>query len=127
MQGVPGRVTNDPRYLENELLKADSQRTKRAQRAPRFPVHVPVRYRSAGAEQWSEGRIENISRSGVLFWTEQLLPVETPVELLFELPFGQMRPGVVCCGRIVRAVSSLGGETSPIVAASISRYRFVRH
>lgn len=104
-------------------MKADSQR---AQRAPRFPVHVPVRYRSVGGTGWSEGRMENISRSGVFFWTTHLLAVETPLELLFALPLGDMAPGIVCRGRIVRTVSAAGREAAPGLAATISSYRFVR-
>lgn len=95
-------------------------------RAPRFPLHVRVRYRPLGATDWNVGRIENISRSGVLFWTERLLPVETPLELLFVLPLGDRAPGVVCRGRIVRSVLAPSTDEAPGLAASISSYRFVR-
>lgn len=107
-------------------MNTRSHRLQRAPRAPRFPVHVPVRYRSVGAEHWSQGRIENISRSGVLFWSTEALPVETPLEMLFVLPFVGAPPGVMCRGHVVRA--NLGGDrgATPSVAVAISRYRFVR-
>ena len=97
-----------------------------APRAPRFPVHVSVRYRSPGQRRWSTGRIENISRSGMLFWTEQLLPVDTPLEILFMLPLGGLTPGVACRGRVVRTVDPLEPQLQPGIAATITAYRFVR-
>ena len=87
---------------------------------------MSVRYRSVGATRWREGRIENISRSGVLFWTEHLLPVETPLELLFVLPLAGIAPGIVCRGRIVRTVPPPARQEPAGLAATISTYRFVR-
>jgi hypothetical protein len=99
---------------------------KDAPRAPRFPVHVSMRYRSVGATRWREARMENISRSGVLFWTSHLLPVQTPLELLFVLPLGGLAPGIVCRGKVVRTVPPPGRLDPPGLAATIATYRFVR-
>lgn len=95
-------------------------------RAPRFAVHLPVRYRSVGAAHWREGQIENISCSGILFWTDRLLAVDTPVEMSFVLPLAGMEPGIVCRGRVVRTVLPKAGDAHPGVAATISSYQFVR-
>ena len=95
-------------------------------RAPRFEVHLPLRYRPVGAPDWEEGRIENISRSGVLFWAEHLLAVDTPLEMSFVLPLGGMEPGVVCRGRIVRTVPPGARGADPGLAATIAAYEFVR-
>jgi PilZ domain-containing protein len=97
-----------------------------AERARRFDLHLSLRYRSVGAKSWREGRIENISRSGVLFWTERLLHVDTPLEMRFVLPLGRTSSRIVCRGRIVRAVRPRGGEAPRGLAATISNYRFVR-
>ena len=97
-----------------------------AGRAPRFALHLPLRYRSIGAAQWLVGRIENISRSGVLFWTDRLLEVDTHLEMSFVLPLSDTHPEVVCRGRIVRTVLPQGGQAPPGLAATISAYRFVR-
>lgn len=97
-----------------------------SQRARRFPVHLPLRYRSVGAAHWRAGQVENISRSGVLFRTSYLLAVDTPLEMSFVLPVGPAKPGVVCLGRVVRTVSPKGNEDQPALAATISTYEFVR-
>jgi len=96
-----------------------------AGRARRFAFHLPLRYRSVGAGQWREGRIENISRSGVLFWTDQLLEVDTPVEMTFVLPLLDTAPWIVCRGRIVRTVLPTAQPAPSGLAATISNYRFV--
>jgi hypothetical protein len=85
-----------------------------------------LRYRSIGASQWREGRIENISRSGVLFWTDDPLEVDTRLEMSFVLPLNDAPPAVVCRGHIVRTVLPKGHQAAPGLAATISAYRFVR-
>ena len=97
-----------------------------AGRARRFALHLSLRYRSIGAAQWREGRIENISRSGVLFWTEHPLEVDTRLEMSFVLPLIDTPPGIVCRGHIVRTVLPNGHNAPPGLAATISAYRFVR-
>lgn len=95
-------------------------------RARRFALHLPLRYRPIGAEHWREGRIENISRSGVLFWTDDPMGVDTRVEMSFVLPLNDDFPAVVCRGHIVRAVPLKEHQGTPALAATISAYRFVR-
>ena len=97
-----------------------------SQRAQRFTVHVPMRYRSVGEAQWRDGRIENISRTGVLFLTEQALAVDTQLEMSFVLPLGRATAGLVCRGRVVRAVPRSAAALPPALAATIATYRFVR-
>ncbi len=104
---------------ENDV-KRDSER------APRIAVHLSMRYRSVGATRWREGQIENISRSGVLFWTEHLLAVDTRLEMSFVLPLGDRQPGIVCRGHVVRTVLPKDREAPPGLAATISTYHFVR-
>jgi hypothetical protein len=97
-----------------------------AGRARRFALHLPLRYRLLGAAEWRQGRMENISRSGVLFWTDQLLDVDTPLEMSFVLPLIHTHPEVLCRGRIVRTVLPEGEQRPSGLAATISVYRFVR-
>ena len=76
-------------------------------RAPRFPLKLPVRYRLAGDPRWCQGRTENISYSGVLFRAEELINVNTPIELRVALSADtreRPHPEVFCHARIVRAV-----------------------
>jgi hypothetical protein len=93
-------------------------------RARRVPLDLRVRYRPVGAKRWHEGRIENISRSGVLFRAEDLLDIETPVEMTLVLPARLLTAAIICRGRVVRTVLPGGIERRPGLAATISRYRF---
>ena len=95
-------------------------------RAPRLPLNLLLRYRSVGAARWHEGRVENISRSGVLFRAADLVEVDAPVEIHLLLPVRPSASTIVCRGRIVRTVLPGGFEKRPGLAATISRYRFRR-
>ena len=99
-------------------------------RAPRYRLHIPLRYRPSGDPQWREGRTENISRSGVLFRTDHLMPLQTPIEMLLALPAevggGEEAATVICRGRIVRTEPAAGDkddDARPAVAATIAGYR----
>ena len=98
-------------------------------RAQRFELHLRLRYRPVGDPGWHVGRTENISHSGVLFRSEDLLPVNTPVQLRVALPMttlGGMRSEVQCEARIVRAVLPSTADPLPALAASIGKYQLVR-
>lgn len=96
------------------------------ERAPRFAIHVPVLVRTVGETAWHQFQTENISRTGVLFHTDSVMDLNTPVEMgLVLMADGDPRPApqVICVGDIVRAASP--GESSPAVAARFRDYRFV--
>ena len=99
-------------------------------RAPRYPLRIKLRYRQAGDPEWREGRTENISRSGVLFRTDHLMPLQTPIEMLLALPAevvgGEDAATVICRGRVVRtepAAPESEDDARPAVAATIAGYR----
>ena len=83
-------------------------------RAPRYPLRIPVRYRPVGGSTWVRGVTENISRTGILLRTGQLLPLDTPMEIQF---FLSSEGGVVCEGRVTRTVFELGD--TPAIGATI--------
>jgi hypothetical protein len=95
-------------------------------RAPRLPLHLQLRYRSVGEAHWHEGRVENISRSGVLFRVADLVDVDAQVEITLLIPVRLSASAIVCRARIVRTVLPGGFEKRPGLAATISRYRFRR-
>jgi len=95
-------------------------------RALRLPLNLQLRYRSVGAACWHEGRVENISRSGVLFRATDLVDVDAQVEITLLLPVRPAASVIVCRARIVRTILPGGFEKRPGLAASISRYRFRR-
>ena len=117
-------------------MSTQSARTKHAAqgkgqfppfRAQRFQLHLPLRYRRLGEENWHEGTTENISRSGLLFEAEELLQPSAQLEINLVLPAeiaGLSPTEVVCRGEVVRNVQPKGGALSPALAAKILQYRF---
>ena len=94
-------------------------------RADRHPVRIPIRYRPFGARQWFDGRTENISRSGVLIRTRDMIPVWTPVEMLLALPVevgGVPDVPVLATGRVVRTELATDLHSELRLAATIAGY-----
>jgi hypothetical protein len=97
-------------------------------RAQRFKVRMAFLFRPQGHEAWLDGTTENISRSGVMFWTQQRLAETTPIEMCFPLPleiFGRPAARLLCRGMVVRAVVPTGDDVLSGLAATISRYRLL--
>jgi len=99
-----------------------------ASRAPRYAIELPIQYRTPDAPAWHDGRTENISRTGVLMRTRELLPPRTPIEILIVLPseVGGRDAPVICRGRVVRTEPArAGGECPPAMAATIVAIRYI--
>lgn len=98
-------------------------------RAPRFSLPIAILYRTPGDTTWLEGWTENISRSGVLFRADHNIKLDTPVELIMEIPTFIATPvagQAICRGRIVRAVPPSPLEDRPAFAARILEYAHAR-
>lgn len=96
-------------------------------RAQRFQLHLPLRYRRLGENNWHEGKTENISRSGILFQADEPLQPSALLEINLVLPpeiAGLSATEVVCRGEVVRTVQPNGGAVSPALAARILQYHF---
>jgi PilZ domain-containing protein len=101
-------------------------------RAARFPIRTSISYRPEGDGNWQVGETENISRSGVLFNSNELLEVNTALEMTFPLPTeirsdpttGRIEGGavVLCRGRIVRTVLPPVSDSPGRMAATFSDY-----
>jgi hypothetical protein len=92
------------------------------ERAPRYQVEMPLRFRRRGESDWQDGTMVNISLSGVLFRAEQMMEEGTPVEMNFVLPpeIGWEPGGVVLWpAQIVRAVPPTTTDALPVLAAKI--------
>jgi len=97
-------------------------------RAPRFPLHLSVRYRRIGDPEWRRGETENISRSGILIRGEDPLEVDASVELLVALDVrstGSDAGEVLCSGRVVRTVSPSDDYACPGSAVVIDQFNFL--
>lgn len=96
-------------------------------RAQRFQLHLPLRYRRLGDNQWHVGTTENISRSGLLFQGDELLQPAAQLEINLVLPAeiaGLSETEVVCRGEVVRTIERRGETLSPALAARILQYHF---
>ena len=96
-------------------------------RARRFNLHLPLRYRPLGEQNWRPGTTENISRSGLLFLAQELLSPNALLEISLVLPAeiaGLAATEVICRGEVVRSVEAQGQTVSPALAAKILQYHF---
>jgi hypothetical protein len=96
-------------------------------RAPRFNLHLPLRYRMVGESNWREGTTENISRSGMLFHAEEAVSPSAQLEINLVLPAeiaGLASAEVVCRGEVVRTVEGDSPKVTPALAAKIIQYHF---
>jgi PAS domain S-box-containing protein len=125
-------ATPTPPEVAMSIQSAEVQpavRTKEVSptRAQRFQLHLPLRYRRIGEKQWHIGTTENISRSGLLFQADQLLPPSVQVEINLVLPAeiaGLSETEVVCRGEVVRAVETHNHQMNAALAARILQYHF---
>ncbi|HEX9365365.1 MAG TPA: PilZ domain-containing protein [Vicinamibacterales bacterium] len=91
-------------------------------RATRFAIPITIFYRTPGDASWQEGWTENISKSGVLFRADREIKLDTPVEMLLDIPAFIATPvagTALCRGRIVRAERPSADEDRPAFAARI--------
>lgn len=106
--------------LITHLLTSSGGERKILPRAERISVATQIDFRKIGTAEWLSGTTVNISRTGVLFQAERLIPVNTPVEMKLEMPaqiVGQESGDVISKGYIVRAVLPDSGD--PALAATI--------
>ena len=90
-------------------------------RAERFAIPIAILYRSLGEADWLPATTENISRSGVLFRADRRLELNTPLEIMLEIPSvvaAAASGRAVRRGRVVRAVAPSSREHRPAVAAT---------
>ena len=69
-------------------------------RAQRFPLHVPLRFRKSGMAGWQRGKTINISRTGILFQTDDSLPENSVLDIQVSLP---LKISITCQGTVVRS------------------------
>jgi len=125
-------ATPTPPEVVMSMQSVEPQPTARVRHAPparaqRFQLHLPLRYRRLGETQWHVGTTENISRSGLLFQTDDILQPSVQLEINLVLPAeiaGLSGTEVVCRGEVVRTIERKGETMSPALAARILQYHF---
>ena len=97
---------------------AQPQRAPQPERAVRYALKVPMRYRISGTKKWAAGETINMSRSGVLFSTEELLELNTILEITFQASEPRLLTSSTRRAEVVRRVlSSWPQETRPMFGA----------
>jgi PilZ domain len=84
-----------------------------------------IKYRVVGTAPWLRGSVENVSQTGVLFRAAELLPENTEVELILEMPRGiisEEHGQVIARGMVVRAEPA-AAKGQHAMAAGIWDYR----
>jgi len=108
--------------------RSHSRKPSWVPRARRLKLDIPLRYRVKNLGTWSEGTIENISQSGVLFHGPGALPVNALAEMVFEMPediSGQKNSNVLCQGRVIRSKNADHAPETLVLVVSILEYKFL--
>ncbi len=87
------------------------------ERATRHDLRLPLRYRLDGEETWRPGETINISRSGILFYSSEVLEVDARVEIIFEASGAGLLHSNTQRASVVRRMLSNWPETRPILGA----------
>jgi len=99
-------------------------------RARRFALHLPIYFRQPHSSEWLEGTTENISYTGVLFRSMQLVDPEKALELRLQVGSGteqKQAAEIRCKGAVVRVEQRDGPEAPVALAVAFRDYRIVRH
>jgi hypothetical protein len=95
--------------------------------APRFSLALPVRYRVAGETNWQPAKTRNLSTSGVLFRTRQVLASGTVIDLEIDLNEAFQANLARGRGEVVRYLKDESGRQDGwFVAVKYREYRLER-
>jgi hypothetical protein len=80
-------------------------------RAVRHELNIPLRYRLEGQEDWATGEALNMSESGLLFTSDQLLEIDSKVQITFQSIDTPQVKSSTRLARVVRRTLSNWPET----------------
>ncbi len=89
-------------------------------RATRHQLRLPLRYRLAGQEDWCFGETINVSESGVLFSSDDLLEIDARLEITFQMNGAPLLERSTRPAQVVRRTLNNWPETRLIFAAKFS-------
>ena len=108
----------------------EQQTTKRIiQRALRFQISMAIRYRILGEKIWREGRVENISMTGLLFSGTDVIESGTSIDIRLVLPgrrLGSLGGTIVSKGKVTRSLAARDTVRRALVAAALINPRLLR-
>ena len=80
-------------------------------RAVRHELNIPLRYRLEGQDDWAIGEALNMSESGLLFTSDQLLEIDSKVQITFQSIDTPQVKSSTRLARVVRRTLSNWPET----------------
>ena len=87
------------------------QETAGPVRATRHELRIPLRYRLEGKQNWQAGEAINMSESGLLFSSDEMLEIDTRVQITFQQSETPMMKSSTRLARVVRRMLSNWPET----------------
>jgi hypothetical protein len=113
--------------LEVLVVEGLATQQQHVDRAPRYRLSLPVRYRCDGDDTWHEGTTENISSTGVLFYAPSSVASAQSLEIkvILNIEFGTMAMGEITCnGHVVRS-EERQPDSRTMIAAVLSNHTFL--
>ncbi|MGZ7106893.1 MAG: PilZ domain-containing protein, partial [Candidatus Angelobacter sp.] len=102
-------------WLEKYMEKLDpggvAEPRNSNDRAQRHELNIPLRYRLEGQEDWATGEAINMSESGLLFSSNQLLEIDSRVQITFQSIDTPQVKSSTRLARVVRRTLSNWPET----------------
>ena len=80
-------------------------------RAARHELNIPLRYRLEGHKDWAPGEAINMSETGLLFTSDQLLEIDDRVQITFQNIDTPLVQSTMRLARVVRRTLSNWPET----------------
>lgn len=116
-------------FSESHAAEAATRKERWRPRERRLGMELPIQFREQNSVVWQDGIIENISRSGVRFRSEQTLKPTALVQMIFEMPqeiSGRARSKVFCNAHVVREVTSSKTVAHITLAAGIVNCHYLQ-
>lgn len=110
-------------------IRRCGKKTAWTPRERRLKHNVTVQFRVTGSKMWHEGTTENISKSGVLFRSEETFQEGVGLELVFEMPrelTGDEAAPVMCKCTVARVMPSQKESAVYHIACSVRDYEFLK-
>lgn len=98
-------------------MAGEARQNPLVHRAERHDLRVPLRYRLEGNGDWHPGETVNMSETGLLFSSDQLIEIETPLEITFQTTGSPMLQSSTRRAMIVRRTLSNWPDTRLLFGA----------
>ena len=102
---------NEADGIKSGVVEDSGQPAHWAKRALRHDLRLPIRYRREGEEDWRLGETVNISQSGLLFSSNEMLEINARIEITFQTSGSPLLQSSTRHVQVVRRVLSNWPET----------------